>query len=94
MNSQHYHFPKLRELREQSDLSGYDLAYVAGISTMSLYALETKATNPRVRALMYLAFALASEKNIPPSRVFREILDTSLFELHSELRGKVEKQRK
>lgn len=94
MNSQHYHFPKLRELREQSDLSGYDLAYVAGISAMSLYTMETKATNPRIRALMYLAFALAFEKDIPPSQVFREILDTSLFERHSELREKLIEQRR
>ena len=93
MKSQRFLFPKLRALRERIDKSGYDLGYISGVSAMSLYALETKPTNPRVQTLIYLAFALALESNTPPSKVFREMLDAPLFEPYDDFRKNLEAQR-
>ena len=84
-----YFLKNLRPLRERAGLSGYELAYIAGISAASLYAMEIKPTNPRYKTLTYLAFALALELDCPPREVFRELLDGGLFEPYADYREKL-----
>lgn len=89
---QRHFLSKLRPLRETTELSGHDLAYLSGISAASLYTMETAPTNPRYKTLTYLAVALALESDTPPSKVFRELLDASLFEPYAAHRKMLKAQ--
>lgn len=89
---QRHFLANLRPLREATDLSGHDLAYLSGISAASLYTMETAPTNPRYTTLTYLAVALALESDTPPSKVFRELLGSSLFEPYAAHREQLKTQ--
>jgi transcriptional regulator with XRE-family HTH domain len=79
---------KLRQLRNERNISQRDLARLAGLSPNSISLIERDETSPSVATLQSLATAL----NIRMSYFFEEETPSSVLHIKSGTRPKVESQ--
>ncbi|MGL4608970.1 MAG: hypothetical protein ACRCYY_04685 [Trueperaceae bacterium] len=68
-------YPKIRQLRETTGVSGHDAAYQAGLSFPTYYGLETKPSDPTADTFLAVVGMLSAITQKKPKAVFDLLLE-------------------